>query len=93
MHIITYTSKVPVGFQHHIFVETLLRRIQQNPLFPREVHMHILIGHCILKYNICMYVYIYIRYICEYVKYRYICNRTGETEGIVNVHFTENIFT
>ena len=45
---VAYNSEVPVGLQHHIFVETLLGRIQQIPLFPSEVHMHIIISHCIL---------------------------------------------
>ena len=52
----TYNSEVPVGLQHHIFVETLLGRIQQIPLFPSEVHMHIIISHCILKYPIHVYI-------------------------------------
>ena len=47
---LTYGSEVPVGLQHYIFVEILLERIQQNPLFPSKVNMHIIIGHCILKY-------------------------------------------
>ena len=52
---LTYTSKVSVGFQHHIFVETPLGRIQQSPFFPCEVDMYIIIGHCILKYSIHLY--------------------------------------
>ena len=39
------SSEIPVGLQHHISVEILLRRIQQSPLFLSEVHMHIIIGH------------------------------------------------
>ena len=50
IHSHTYNREVPVGLQHHIFVETLLGRIQQIPLFPSEVHMHIVKSHCILKY-------------------------------------------
>ena len=45
--IVAYGTEVPVGLQHHIFVETLLGRIQQNPFFLSEVHMHIIIAHCI----------------------------------------------
>ena len=56
IHSHTYNSEVPVGLQHHIFVETLLGRIQQIPLFPSEVHMHIIISHCILKYPIHVYI-------------------------------------
>ena len=41
---LTYSIEVPVGLQHHIFVEILLRRIQQSPLFLSEVHMHVIIG-------------------------------------------------
>lgn len=44
---VAYSSEIPVGLQHHIFVETLLGRIQQNPFFLSEVHMHIVIAHCI----------------------------------------------
>ena len=56
IHSHTYNSEVPVGLQHHIFVETLLGRIQQIPLFPSEVHVHIIISHCILKYPIHVYI-------------------------------------
>ena len=52
---LTYTSEVSVGLHHHIFVETLLERIQQSPFFPSEVDMHVIIGHCILKYPIHVY--------------------------------------
>ena len=52
---LTYSNEVPVGLQHHIFVETLLWRIQQSPFFLSEVHMHIIIGQCILKYSIHAY--------------------------------------
>ena len=55
IHSLTYRSKVPVGLQHNIFVEIHLGRIQQIPFFFSEVHMHIIISHCILKYprNMC----------------------------------------
>ena len=52
---LTYSIEVPVGLQHHIFVETLLWRIQQSPFFLSEVHIHIIIGQCILKYSIHVY--------------------------------------
>ena len=47
---LTYSSEVPVGLQDNIFVEPLLRKIQQDPFFLSEVYVHIIIGHCILKY-------------------------------------------
>ena len=53
-HHLTNSSQVPEGLQHHILVEILLGRVQQSPLFLSEVHMHIIIGHCILKYPIHM---------------------------------------
>lgn len=52
---ITYSREITVGFYHRIFVEILLGSIKQCPLFPSEVHMQILIGHCILKYSISVY--------------------------------------
>ncbi|XP_032746904.1 uncharacterized protein C1orf185 homolog [Rattus rattus] len=45
----SYSSEVPVGLQRHIFVEALLRRIQQDPLSPSEVYVNIIICHCILS--------------------------------------------
>ena len=51
-HHLTNSSEVPEGLQHHILVEILLGRVQQSPLFRGEVHMHIIIGHCILIYPI-----------------------------------------
>ena len=52
---ITYSCEIPIGLYHHTFVETLLRSIQQSPLFLSEVHMHFIVGHCILKYPIHVY--------------------------------------
>ena len=49
---LTYSSDVLVGLQHHLFIETFLGRIQQIPLFLSEVHTHIIISYCILKYPI-----------------------------------------
>lgn len=40
----SYRSKVIAGFQHHVSVELLLRRIQQYPFFLAELHSHILKG-------------------------------------------------
>ena len=45
VHNRTSSGEVPVCLQHHIFVETLLGRIQQNPLILSEVNVNILIGH------------------------------------------------
>ena len=55
IHSLTYSIEVPVGLQHDIFVELLLRRIQQSPLLLSEVHMHVLISHCILEHPINVY--------------------------------------
>ena len=52
----SYSSEVLIGLQHHIFVQILLGRIQQIPLFQSEVDMYIIIGHCILKYPIHVYI-------------------------------------
>lgn len=46
--IVAYSNEVPVYLQHHIFVKSLLRWIQQGPpLLPSEVYMHIILGQCI----------------------------------------------
>ena len=55
IHSLTYSTEVPVGLQHDIFVELLLGRIQQSPLLLSEVHMHVLISHCILEHPINVY--------------------------------------
>ena len=55
IHKFTYSIEVPVGLQHDMFVELLLRRIQQSPLLLSEVHMHVLISHCILEHHIHVY--------------------------------------
>jgi hypothetical protein len=55
IHSLTYSSQVLVSLQHHISVETFLGMIQQSPLFLSEVHMHFIVGHCILKYPIHVY--------------------------------------
>lgn len=52
INILTYSNEVPAGLHHHIFVEILLGRIQQSPLFLSKTHIHILIGDCILKFPI-----------------------------------------
>jgi len=52
IHTLTYSTEVPIGLQHDIFVELLLEGIQQSPLLLSEVHMHILISHCLLEYPI-----------------------------------------
>lgn len=55
IHSIAYSSEVHIGLQHHIFIKILLRKIQQSPIFPSEVNMHIIIGHCILNHGIHVY--------------------------------------
>ena len=55
IHSLTYCNEVPVRLQHHIFVETLLGRIQQSPFFPCKVHNYIIICHFILQYPIYMH--------------------------------------
>ena len=55
IHHLTYGSEVPIGFEHHIFVETLLGRIQQSPFFPSKAHQYIIVCHCVLKHP--MYTY------------------------------------
>lgn len=45
---VTYSRKVLSGLQHPISVEILSGRMQQSPLFPTEVDVHIILGHCTL---------------------------------------------
>ena len=39
--VLTHRQQVAIVLQHHLLVQVLLRRGQELPLLPREVHSHI----------------------------------------------------